>query len=76
MIIRSPREGNGRPLQDSCLENTVNRGAWQDTVHGVTRVGNDLTTKPPNLNNLCCFFYSCFYFPHVLPLHGLTEYYL
>ena len=30
---RSPREGNGNPLQYSCLENLMDRGAWQTTVH-------------------------------------------
>ena len=30
---RSPGEGNGNPLQYSCLENPVDRGAWQATVH-------------------------------------------
>ena len=44
---RSPGEGNGNPLQYSCLENPMDRGAWQATVHGVTRVGHDLVTKPP-----------------------------
>ena len=44
---RSPGEGNGNPLQYSCLENPKDRGAWQATVHGVTRVGHDLATKPP-----------------------------
>ena len=34
---RSPREGNGNPLQYSCLENPMDRGAWQATVHGVTK---------------------------------------
>ena len=34
---RSPGEGNGNPLQDSCLENPVDRGAWQATVHGVVK---------------------------------------
>ena len=32
------REGNGNPLQYSCLENPRDRGAWQATVHGVTEV--------------------------------------
>ena len=40
-------EGNGNPLQYSCLENSTDRGAWQATVHGVTRVGHNLETKPP-----------------------------
>ena len=34
---RSPREGNGNSLQYSCLENSMDRGAWQTTVHGVTK---------------------------------------
>ena len=42
---RSPGEGNGNPFQYSCLENPMDRGAWQATVHGVTRVGHDLVTK-------------------------------
>ena len=32
---RSPGEGNGNPLQYSCLENSMDRGTWQATVHGV-----------------------------------------
>ena len=32
---RSPRDGNGNPLQCSCLENPTDRGAWWTTVHGV-----------------------------------------
>ena len=34
---RSPGEGNGNPLQHSCLGNPMGRGAWQVTVHGVTK---------------------------------------
>ena len=34
---RSPGEENGNPLQYSCLENTMDRGAGQATVHGVTK---------------------------------------
>ena len=34
---RSPGEENGNPLQSSCLGNTTDRGAWQATVHGVTK---------------------------------------
>ena len=30
-------EGNGNPLQYSCLENSMDRGAWQATVHGVAK---------------------------------------
>ena len=34
---RSPGEGDGNPLQYSCLENSMDRGAWQAIVHGVTK---------------------------------------
>ena len=34
---RSSGDGNGNPLQYSCLENPMDRGAWQATVHGVTK---------------------------------------
>ena len=34
---RSPGEGNGNPLQYSCLEISMDRGAWQATVHGVAK---------------------------------------
>ena len=33
---RSPGEGNDNPLQYSCLKNSMDRGAWWATVHGVT----------------------------------------
>ena len=38
---RSPGRGHGNPLQYSCLENPMNRGAWQATVHGVAE--SDMT---------------------------------
>ena len=34
---RSPGEGDGNPLQYSCLENSMDTGAWQATVHGVAK---------------------------------------
>ena len=34
---RSPGGGHGNPLQYSCLENPMDRGAWQATVHGVAK---------------------------------------
>ena len=34
---RSPGEGNGNPLQYSCLENSMDGGAWWATIHGVTK---------------------------------------
>ena len=62
---RSPGEGNGNPLQYSCLENPMDRGAWRVTVHGVARVEHDLTNK----DFLCGLFhilnllqyYFCFF---------------
>ena len=36
-LVRSAGEGNGHPLQYSCLQNSMDRGAWRATVHGVTR---------------------------------------
>ena len=36
-LRRSPGEGNGNPLQDYCLENSMNRGAWWATVYGVAK---------------------------------------
>ena len=47
---RSPGEGNGNPLQYSCLENPMDRGAWLATVHGVaksqTRLSNFTIYSP------------------------------
>ena len=34
---RSPRDENGNPLQYSCLENSINRGAWQAIVHDAAK---------------------------------------
>ena len=63
---RFPGEGNGNPLQYSCLENPMDRGAWQAIVHRVTRVGHDLVTKPspPPL--------SYFHLPKYVPLSQTT----
>ena len=47
---RSPGGGNGNPLHSSCLGNSMDRGAWKATVHGVARVEHDLVTKPPPLD--------------------------
>ena len=40
---RSPGEENGNPLQFSCLETSMGRGAWQPTVHGVAE--SDMTER-------------------------------
>ena len=36
-LARSPGEGNGNPLQYSCLENPMDRGAWRAIVNGVSK---------------------------------------
>ena len=48
---RTPGDGNGKPPCYSCLENPMDRGAWQATVHGVAKIGHDLATKPPPVEN-------------------------
>ena len=40
---RSPGEGNGKPLQYSCLENPMDKGAWWTTVRGVTKSQTQLS---------------------------------
>ena len=57
----SPGEGNGNPLQYSCLENPTDRGAWQATVHAVSSVRHNWATKErEHKQNL----------PNVLHLHS------
>ena len=42
---RSPEEGTGNPLQNSCLEDSTDRGYWWATVHGVTESSTRLSNK-------------------------------
>ena len=42
---RSPEEGNGNPLQYSCLDNPMNRGVWWATVHGVAKSQARISTQ-------------------------------
>ena len=46
--VLSTKEENGNALQCSCLGYSMDRGAWQATVPGVTRVRQDWVTKPPH----------------------------
>ena len=70
---RSPGEGNGNPLQYSCPENPVDRGAWCVTVHGVAKSRTRLSDKTHNqffifstdgriLYNRCYSLALCFVF--------------
>ena len=45
---RSPGEGNGDPLQYSCLEKPMDRGAWWATVYGVAKSQTQLSTEHNN----------------------------
>ena len=59
---RSPEEGNGNPLQFSCLENPMDRGAWRATVQGVEK--SDMTEQ---------LTLSLFYFEFLVSQHDLWE---
>ena len=50
---RSPGEGNGNPLQYSCLENCMDRGSWQATVHGVAKCRTQLSNSHTLTYLLC-----------------------
>ena len=52
---RSPGERNGNPLQYSCLGNSMDRGAWWATDHGVTKVLD--MTQQLNINYMYCHVY-------------------
>ena len=72
---RSPREGNGNPLQYSYLENPMDRGTWQATVHGVakswTRLSNFIFTFHFHFHTLVCV--SFFFFSFIKLLFHLHE---
>ena len=62
-LQRFPGEGNGNPLQDSCLENPMDRGAWSQ------RVRQDWTTEHTHNIERCLFFFliwNIIYFSHNL----------
>ena len=71
---RSPGKGNGNPLQDSCLENPMDRGVWRATVRGVTRVEYNLVIKQTHAN--IHYTHTSLYFRRVdmsFFLYGLTN---
>jgi len=54
-LRRSPGEGNGIPLQYSCLENPMDIGAWRATIHGIAEESHNLATKTTTLlYRFCC----------------------
>ena len=71
---RSPGEGNGNPLQYSCLGNSMDRGAWRATLHRVIRVGHVVATNQQHfyfsvglylLWKWCVYVYMCKYIINV-----------
>ena len=62
---RSPGEGNGKPLQYSCLENPMDRRAWQAMVHGVTE--SDMTMQ------LSTYTQDPFHLRHSTILHKFSR---
>ena len=54
---RSPGEGNGKPLQHSCLGNSMDRGVWQATVMGLQGVGYTQAHAVAK-ETVMCFFIS------------------
>ena len=57
---RSPGEGHGNPLQYSCLENSINRGAWQATIHGATKCQTRLSTQVYEIKLV--YYYESFWY--------------
>ena len=49
-LWRSPRGGHGNQLQYTCLENSIDIGAWQTMVHGVSKSWTRLSKHPQNIN--------------------------
>ena len=70
----SPGEGNGKPLQCSCLENSMDEGAWWATVHGVAKSWTGLSDfASPSLTCPCvkatwdsCTLFDSVYKPEVI----------
>ena len=65
----SPGEGNGNLLQYSCLENPMDRGAWQATVHGVAQSQTRLKQLSMNTQEL----FSLCVFPSLPAKQGLCQ---
>ena len=81
---RSPEDGNGNPLQDSCLENSMDRGSWRAIVHGVrkcqTRLSDSHTHTHTHTHTCVCSVVShvqLFATPqtvaHQALLHGISQ---
>ena len=71
-LERSPGEGNGNPLQYSCLENPMDRGAWRATVHGVAKSWSQLKQLRSSIMPLIIF--NVFLQSNVLEINFLVCY--
>ena len=71
---RSPGEGNGNPLQYSCLENPMDRGAWWATVHGVTKSRTLLSDFTFTFNVLITTFHKMIHFQIYINKSVLNKY--
>ena len=69
---RSPEEGNGNPLQYSCLENPMDRGAWWATVHGVAKSQMRLSRLSLSLSPLIHGLSALHNYPYLI-LNKSTE---
>ena len=72
---RCPGEGNGNPLQYSCLENSTDRGAWWATGHGVAKSRKRLSYEHIQHFqgiNLFVFLFSC-HLDYILKVHKVTK---
>ena len=67
---RSPGRGHGNPLQYSCLENPMDRGAWSDTVHEVTESDTTATKHSLAVLDIAMFIFAVvlLYFVFISPL--------
>ena len=78
---RSPGEGNGNPLQYSCLENSMDRGTWRATVHGARKSRTQLSAHVVRIETvishkdtkkLQLFFKKAIWTPFHGPRPGVT----
>ena len=62
LVLESPGGGNGTPLQYSCLESPMDRGAWQATIHGAAKTQTLLKQLSTHTEtSLYVAISSCFY---------------
>ena len=73
---RSSGGGNGNPLQYSCLENSMDKGAWQATVHRVTKSQTWLKRLSKHAymmhSDILCFIYSIILYSFLLKYSQFT----